>query len=115
VFSEDRDTCDVCQGLAYEQIGFGELAGEAAEQAEDAQTNARGAHRDGVHRGEADLDRGGIGRTPRSGRSPPVAAWGAAKPIRERRVRYVEEVDKFERQVVGSRAPADVRMHSILS
>ena len=59
MFLQDRDTCDVRQGLADEQIGFGELAGAGAEQAERAQHDAGGAHRDGVHGGKASLDRGG--------------------------------------------------------
>ena len=58
MFLQDRDTRDVCQGLADEQIGLVELAGAGTEQAERAQHDAGGPHRDGMHRGEAGPDRG---------------------------------------------------------
>lgn len=59
MFLQDRDACDVSQGLADEQVGLVELARASAEQTERAQHDAGSAHRDGVYGGEARPDRGG--------------------------------------------------------
>lgn len=59
MFPENRDACDVCQGLADEQVGVVQFAPVSAEQTECAQHGARSAHWDGVHGGETGRDRGG--------------------------------------------------------
>ncbi len=59
VLLQYRDGRDVGQGLADQEIGFAECAGASAEQAECAHDGACGAHRNGVHGGEAGVARGG--------------------------------------------------------
>ena len=77
VLLQDRHARDVGEGLRDEAVGVVELAGVGAEQAERAQDDAGRAHRDGVHGGEAGVERGGdepgpalrrrlAGRRPRS-------------------------------------------------
>ena len=71
VFLQDRDARDVGQRLADQEIGVVEFAGAGAEQAERAQDDAGGAHRHGVHGGEAGVA-ARPGRTAANGRLRPA-------------------------------------------
>ncbi len=67
---QDRHARDVRKRLRHQSVGLVELAWTGAEQVERAQHEARRAHRDGVHRGEAGVERGGY--EPGPSRSRPV-------------------------------------------
>ena len=56
---KNRHTGDMRKRLSDKQIRVVELTGAGAEQAEGTEHDARGAHRDGVHGGEASVQRGG--------------------------------------------------------
>ena len=58
VLLQNRHAGDVGQGLADQEISVAECAAAGAEQAERAPNDAGGAHRDGVHGGEARVERG---------------------------------------------------------